>query len=905
MCADSTLQSMQLISPQHISAYFQCPRKAYLLINSVKHDERMGYHLFIKEAKEEAFKTYYENSGEVQLYKDGILRKGTPAIYNTRINIEGFEFNSQLLLKKDGKSSFGKFYYEPAIFSGTNKISIENRMELSFLAFLLEKLQCTFPEKGVIIDKRGSLHRVDLTRLKEPVAAAVAEILYFDKKPPRLLLNSHCTECPFTKLCKTQAVKEDNLTLLDRITPKQIFRLEKRGISTVKQLSFIYKPRRKSKRLKNPKISFAPELQALAIRTEKTYVQMLPALERKPLEIFLDIEGIPDDNFFYLFGILISENGKQVYHSFWSDTAKEEELTWQRVINLIEFHPETPIYHYGSFEPFVFNKLSKKFKTNIENLKNRFININSFIFGKIYFPVYSNGLKDLGQSLGMKWSYENASGLQSIVWRNYWEKGQDEFKNYLLTYNEEDCIALKIVTEELTRIRLTATVSADVDFVQNPKKIETEISHGMHNQFNLILDLAHSDYDRKKIKIDLSRNEKIKIKQDKKIKKGDNWLGKSISKPNKSIIVSPDKYCFKHTERKLNKCNIKTRRVIIDIVFSKNGIRKAVTEYIGQHGHCPICNNSYPPSFIRQLSRQLYGHNYKAWYVFQRIELQLSFSKINQSIYEIIKDKIGNAYGSELIKLFSQYYEDTEKKIIQNILCSPFIHADETTVSILGENQYVWIFTTDKHISFKLSKNREASTAIDFLKDYKGILISDFFSGYDNVECLQQKCWVHFIRDLNNNLWDNPFDKEYESFVSEIRNLILPIIQTTDRYGLKKHFLKKYQKSVDRFYKHYIDNMVYKSELCNLYQKRMIRYRSSLFTFIKHDKINWHNNAAENGLRHICVQRKISGSFGGNQFPYYIRMVSIMQTCKLQKKSFFKFLLSKEKDVDSFSGKEK
>ena len=893
---------MQLISPQHVSAYFQCPRKAYLLINSAEQCERTDYDILINKAKEKAIETYYENSLEVQSYKEGILRKGIPTIYNTRINIEGFEFHSQLLLKKEGKSSLGKFYYEPAIFIGTNKIAIENRMELSFLGFLLEKLQNTFPGKGVIVDKRGSLHRVDLSKLKKTVNAAVTEILNFDKNPPRLMLNSHCTQCPFTNLCKTQAIKEDNLTLLDRITPKQIFRLEKRGISTVKQLSFIYKPRRKSKRVKNPKISFVPELQALAIRTEKTYIQMLPALERKPLEIFLDIEGIPDDNFFYLFGILIFENGNQAYHSFWSDTLKEEESTWKRVINFIESFPESPIYHYGSFEPLVFNKLSKKFKTNIENLKNRFININSFIFGKIYFPTYSNGLKDLGQALGMKWSHENVSGLQSIVWQNYWEKGQDEFKNYLLTYNEEDCIALKILTEELTRIQLTATVSTDVEFVQNPKKIASQISHGMHNQFNLILELAHHDYDRKKIKIDLRSNEKTKIKHDKKIKKGDNWLGKSISKPNKSIIIPPDKYSFKHIERKLNKCNIKTRRVIIDIVFSKNGVRKSVTEYIGHHGHCPICNNSYPPLFIRQLSRQLYGHNYKAWYVFQRIEMQLSFSKINQSIYEIIKDKIGNASGSEFIKLFSQYYEDTEKKIIHNILCSSFIHADETIVNILGENQYVWIFTTDKHVSFKLS-NREASTAIDFFKDYKGILISDFFSGYDNIECLQQKCWVHFIRDLNNNLWDNPFDKEYESFVSEIRNLILPIIQTTDHYGLKKHFLKKYQKSIDRFYKQHIDNKVYKSELCNLYQKRMIRYRNSLFTFIKENEINWHNNAAENGLRHICIQRKISGSFGGNQFTYYLRMVSIMQTCKLQNKSFFKFLLSKEKDVDSFSRK--
>jgi len=71
--------------------------------------------------------------------------------------------------------------------------------------------------------------------------------------------------------------------------------------------------------------------------------------------------------------------------------------------------------------------------------------------------------------------------------------------------------------------------------------------------------------------------------------------------------------------------------------------------------------------------------------------MQLSFSKINQSVYEVIKDKIGSSYGSGLVKNFSEYYFETEKKIIHNILQSPFIHADETTISILGEIQYVCV----------------------------------------------------------------------------------------------------------------------------------------------------------------------------------------------------------------------
>ena len=57
------------------------------------------------------------------------------------------------------------------------------------------------------------------------------------------------------------------------------------------------------------------------------------------------------------------------------------------------------------------------------------------------------------------------------------------------------------------------------------------------------------------------------------------------------------------------------------------------------------------------------------------------------------------------------------------------------------------------------------------------MLISDFYGGYDSMPCRQQKCLVHLIRDLNDDLWKNPFLAEYELFVARIRDLFLPIFQ--------------------------------------------------------------------------------------------------------------------------------
>lgn len=870
------------------------------MMNTVNKYELTNYETIILKAKETAAKTYIQKS-VAQNFEIDILDKGISIVCFTKIRIDGFDFDCKILNRKEGNSKFGSFYYEPGIFIGTNKISKENRMELTFLSLVLEKIQAKFSDSGLVINKNGEHHRVKLSPLKDEIKKAIKEIQKFTDDIPRLFLNKHCGQCSFCTLCNNQAVKEDNLSLLNRITQKQIKSFEKKGIFTIKQLSYVYRPRRKNKRIKNAPNNYKPELQALAIRTEKTYIQKLPFLDRNKIEIFLDIESIPEENFFYLFGAVISKNEKQRYYSFWSSTIVDEETSWQGLIDLILTYPDSPIYHYGSFESTAFEVLSKRYNTKIDSFKNRLINLNTFIFGKIYFPAYSNGLKELGRILGMKWSHINASGLESIVWRDNWESGREEYKTNLLTYNEEDCVALNILLNELTRIQISANVSNDFEFIENPKKVASELSNKLHNQFQLVLELAHNEYNNKKIKLDIHENKLTKIQKAKNTKrKGFEWLSKSMKRPTKTIIMEADEYCFKHPERKLTKSKVESKRVIIDLVFGKNSVKKTITEYIGIHGDCPICNVTYAPQSFRQISRQLYGHNFKSWVVFQRVEIQLSFAKINSTLTGLINDRVGSAYGGEIIKSFSEYYEETENIIIQNILSSSFIHADETTVNILGDNQYVWIFTTDKYVTYKFSKTRDANTAKDFLKNYKGTLITDFYAGYDSIDCVQQKCWVHLLRDLNNNLWSNPFDKEYEIFVNEIRNLIVPIIQAASMHGLKTKFLAKYQVNVNKFYDKVIDGKSYKSEQCLLFQKRFNRYRESLFTFIHNDTVKWHNNAAENGIRHICVQRKISGSFGGRLFPHYLRMVSIMQTCKLQNKSFLKFLLSKEKNIDSF-----
>jgi hypothetical protein len=45
-----------------------------------------------------------------------------------------------------------------------------------------------------------------------------------------------------------------------------------------------------------------------------------------------------------------------------------------------------------------------------------------------------------------------------------------------------------------------------------------------------------------------------------------------------------------------------------------------------------------------------------------------------------------------------------------------------------------------------------------------------------------------------------------ERFMLEVKNLIVPMLQTTKEYGLKKRYLQKFHNSIEAFYTYHIDN---------------------------------------------------------------------------------------------------
>jgi predicted RecB family nuclease len=893
------------ITADHVEAYSHCPRKAFLLLSGAASSVPHDYELVVREQADANRKAHrLRLAREHDFGPAGVadLCAGRQVLADVELTADGLQARYDFLNKTKEPSRLGKHGYEPVNVTGTCRASRTDAIGLACRGLVLGEVQGQLPASGTLVGSGGRPAKVKLAGKYKEVRKIVEALKVWTGdlagEPPPVILNKHCPGCPFRYACLQLAEKEDNLSLLDRMTPKLMRKYQDKGIFTVRQLSYVYRPRRSRKKAKR-QVKHSLELQALAIRTGKVHVEHLPELPRGPVELFVDLEGVPDRGEYYLAGLLVCRSGEAEYESFWADDAAGEAAMWSGLVERLEALPDAPVYHYGSYEKKAFATLAKR-NGKGEDLLKRLVNVASFVYGKVYFPVRSNGLKPLGRFLGAAWTDPEASGLLSLAWRHRWEATRDQrFRQSLLTYNREDCEAVRLLVGRLDLIRRDAASDPSIEFASKPKRHATETGKEVHGQFERILKAAQQGGKGSLFSVRSSDPDLASEPRARGARKG-HQVFRRISPKASRIVIVPSKERCSQCHDKLVPSNRTTERTVIDLVFTRNGCRKTITKYTGQTAYCSRCGHYYNAPCLFKLYNSPFGHGLQAWVVYQRIVLRLPYRIIVQVMEHLFGVGMSDGTIVTFLGYLAEYYASTEAAILNAIRRSPFVHVDETKINIQGVDHYVWVFTDGQHVVFRMTETREADIVREVLADYQGVLVSDFYPGYDGVPCRHQKCLVHLIRDINDDLWATPFDKELEAFAVEVQALLVPILEAVDRYGLKVRRLRKFAKDVERFYQKSITGREYTSEHAVKYQKRFERYRDSLFTFLTLDGIPWENNMAERAIRQLAIQRKISNIFFKRVAPQYLLLLAISQTCRFQGKSFLKFLLSKETDVDQF-----
>ncbi len=339
------------------------------------------------------------------------------------------------------------------------------------------------------------------------------------------------------------------------------------------------------------------------------------------------------------------------------------------------------------------------------------------------------------------------------------------------------------------------------------------------------------------------------------------------------------------------------RRDLIDLRFFKGGMKKWITRTLSWTYRCPKCEHLFR-SKEKSRIRHKYGHALMSWCVYSNVACGVNMLRVEKTLEDVCDLTFPESEGYRSKRYITDLYQSLYSEILRSIRASPAIHIDETSVRLHKQQGYVWVMTSLDKVYYFYKPSREGSFLPEMLGDFQGVLISDFFTAYDSLKCRQQKCLVHLLRDIDDDLMRNPLDMELKTMAQQFGTLLRAIIETVDKCGLKARYLRKHKRPIDGFLDS-IASTEFSSLLANQYKKRFQKSGKKMFTFLDNDGVPWNNNNAEHAIKRFAkYRRNADGYFTERSLQEYLVLATVFETCEFNNINVLKFLLSKETTLE-------
>jgi hypothetical protein len=623
------------------------------------------------------------------------------------------------------------------------------------------------------------------------------------------------------------------------------------------------------------------------------------------------MEGDPEDRFTYLIGLIVCDGNRVERHSFWANDRKEEGEIFARFLDIVARYDAPRLFSFGSYEKTVIARMRRlaRRKRCVDTTLAALTNVLTIIYTHFYFPTYSNGLKDVAGCLGCRWTEPDASGIESIVWRKNWEKtGDASWKARLIQYNLEDCEALRRVCAFLIDSPSCASngqsdATPRVASVAQLDKLARAAtwSQFADADFQFINKRAYFDYQQRHVFV-RAKTRRHRRSRNTTRQHWQNWDLRVTHRVQITATCCP--FCKSKgivpVAPKRRPKGVQTRRKrAFDLVITPGAIRRKVIEFRAIAYRCECCEQFFTPERYERLTR--YFHSFMSWFAYQYITHRLGVKSLAALFYETFGIRVNLSEFLDFRHLLVRKYRKTYHNLLAQLIAGPVLHIDETEVKLKDGKGYVWVFANTSAAVYIFRHSREGKFLHQLLKDFKGVLVSDFYSAYDGLPCLHQRCLIHLIRDMNRAILDNPFDQELQSITAPFGALLRAIVVTIDEHGLKRRHLQPHAKAVSAFFKTLAER-IYESDASKGLQERLLRNRQGLFTFLQHDGVCWNNNLAEFAIKRVSNYREDVGrSIKEAGLTEHLVLLSLYQTCRVREISFLKFLLSRERDMDAYA----
>jgi transposase len=310
--------------------------------------------------------------------------------------------------------------------------------------------------------------------------------------------------------------------------------------------------------------------------------------------------------------------------------------------------------------------------------------------------------------------------------------------------------------------------------------------------------------------------------------------------------------------------------------------------------HCQQPHDAPLPSAVEAAG--LLGPRLRAFVAFLKSAGHASFSTVRTFLKDVLGLTVSRGYLAKVLHQVSGVLKRPYDELRQRLPREKALNADETGHKENGRRPWTWCFRAEDFTVYHIADSRGADILYETLgADFRGVLGCDYFSAYrrylHEVGPPTQFCLAHLIRDVKflTTLTDRP-TRNYGTRLLDALRELFHIVHRREKMR-ERRWMWRLTDQRERILSLARTRVPHTREAGNL-AERFRRHGDAYFEFILSPRIDPTNNRAEQAIRHVVIDRRITqGTRGQTGRNWCERAWSVLATCAQQGRSAFDYYL--------------
>ena len=321
-----------------------------------------------------------------------------------------------------------------------------------------------------------------------------------------------------------------------------------------------------------------------------------------------------------------------------------------------------------------------------------------------------------------------------------------------------------------------------------------------------------------------------------------------------------------------------------------------VTEHRALTYWCPKCRKAHRaelPAEVRAAG--LVGTRLTAFVAWLKGAAHCSYSTIQALLGDVLGVRLSKGQLVRLVRKAADALGPAYAELHRALPSQARLNVDETGHKERGRNLWTWCFRAPGYTLFKIDPSRGSRVLLEALgREFDGVLGCDYFSAYrkymGEMGVQVQFCLAHLIRDVKFLTTLDARTKNYgERLLGRLRGLFRVI------HRREKMPPERFERALERERKGIVRAATHPpwTPEARSMAERFRRHGDAYFRFITTPGVEPTNNLAEQALRFVVIQRRMTqGTRGVAGRAWCERIWTALATCRQQGWSAFEYLHS-------------